>query len=155
MLSGVSVSNLAAADFLHQELSHPQSSWVAGTTSPLQHTGSWLCEVLLQVDCSDLLAKPPSPESHPLIRKSARMRVKHSLFQCFRHPDSFVMLFLTFFCSPPVVALNIMGRKQQPWLQAISLFPPPWKLPSKPTTLVHLVHYSTTLPTALLHLVVL
>lgn len=79
-------------------------------------------------------------ESHPLIRKSASIRVNHlsdetSLFQCFCLLDSFVMLFPTLFCSPPVVALNIMRQKQQPWLEAISLLPPPWELLSKPTAL--------------------
>lgn len=45
------------------------------------------------------------------------------------------MLFPTLFCSPPVVALNIMRQKQQPWLEAISLLPPPRELLSKPTAL--------------------
>ena len=140
MLTGVSVSNLATTDFLCQEFSQLQSSQVADTTSPLQYTGSWSCEVLLQVHCSDLLAEPASSESHPLNSQSTRTKINHpsaetSLFT--------VLLSSCFLCHtlpypfriPPVVALNIMGRKQKPWLEAVSSSHLPGRLPSKPTAL--------------------
>lgn len=116
MLTGVSLSNLPTTDFLGQEFSQLQSSRAADTTGPVRYTGNQSCKVLLQVHCFDLLAEPPSSESHPLISQSTRTKINHPPAET---SLSAVLLSSQFLCNglphpfhiPPVVALNITARK--------------------------------------------
>lgn len=100
-------------------------------------TGSWSCEVLLQVRCPDLLAKPPSSESHPLVSQSARMKINQppaetSLFIVLLSPLLLCHTLLHPFHTLPRVVLNITGRRQKPWLEGVPSFHLSGKLPSKP-----------------------
>lgn len=128
MLTGVSVSNLANTGLLHQEFSQLQS------TSVVQYAGSWSCEVLLQVHCSDLLTRPPSSESHPLVSQSTRTETSDPSaeppsLQNFCLLDSFDMPFATLFASPQWLP----SASREECISAVLPFQLPGRLPSKPT----------------------